>query len=331
MVAHRYLQAAGVGEGAQEILRSALNRQGRVRLLREIRGRLLLVHRRTVYLELSDLPPGNAPSPILAIAREDIGAGPLVIRLQAVPGFSFQRPGLVPGADVLIRPGRSGIALAVAPTLAVVVPEAVMAGRASGRPAVPVRPRPETRALAHRLVRRLLTRGVRDGLGWLPVLGGCGLEASTAATWDWPIPAALAAGRAWEGLVSLPGQLLGRGPGLTPSGDDIISGMLVTLLAMTTGEDHRLVSAWGYRVALAAGASTGKISAAHLAQAARGRAPEVVEGVLRPLLEPSPGSWLDNAAARLLETGGTSGADLLAGVLAAILLVEPGLNGGPGG
>ena len=107
-------------------------------------------------------------------------------------------------------------------------------------------------------------------------------------------------------------RLLGAGPGLTPLGDDVLSGWLVTAAAT----DH--AAADGVREAVRAqGSRTTLLSATLLGCAADGEAlPEVrdlvhASGGLRP-------GRVDRAFDRLLSVGGTSGAGLAVGCLLAL-------------
>lgn len=98
--------------------------------------------------------------------------------------------------------------------------------------------------------------------------------------------------------------LLGRGPGLTPLGDDVLAGALVALMAAGSPAGPRLAA----EVMTAAFRRTTFVSAALLWHAARGECiPE-----LAALLTGMPG-----AAEALLRVGHTSGAGLAHGVRAA--------------
>jgi hypothetical protein len=106
-------------------------------------------------------------------------------------------------------------------------------------------------------------------------------------------------------------RLLGRGPGLTPLGDDMLAGVLVTLGALGAPAFGRLGAAVR---ALAPGRTT-LVSAALLRHAVRGECvPE-----LAALLTGDPGGAAGTA---LLRVGATSGTGLAAGVLAAARLRE---------
>lgn len=107
---------------------------------------------------------------------------------------------------------------------------------------------------------------------------------------------------------------MGRGQGLTPTGDDVLCGMLLALRAAAPAE------AWAdsLRLHVARGwAATTSLSAMLLRDAADGYAvPQVarlVDHLFGSATEPPPADLLS----RVLDIGHTSGADLLAGVLGA--------------
>ena len=97
--------------------------------------------------------------------------------------------------------------------------------------------------------------------------------------------------------------LIGLGPGLTPSGDDYLAGMLVALRLIGRGGQADALWRWlGARLQ----ERTSAISAAHLAAAAAGEAHEALHAVLNGSLE------MD----RLDAVGHCSGWDALAGAVA---------------
>jgi hypothetical protein len=129
--------------------------------------------------------------------------------------------------------------------------------------------------------------------------GATGLEAVPAAA----VAAGLAGGDAGPAL-----GLLGRGPGLTPAGDDVIAGALAAL-ALLGAPDPGAVGA----VLEAAAGATTLLSAALLRCAARGQVPPQAAGLLRALCG---GGALGAALEALLAVGGTSGAALAQGICA---------------
>ncbi len=117
------------------------------------------------------------------------------------------------------------------------------------------------------------------------------------------------------GAVTAAERLVGLGPGLTPSGDDVLAGLLVTLrhLGTATGTERAVwLGGWlAAAVTFDARTRTTPISATLLHCAARGEAcPEVI-AVLRGLAGRQP---LEPALRRLHGLGHTSGADLAQGI-----------------
>jgi hypothetical protein len=111
-------------------------------------------------------------------------------------------------------------------------------------------------------------------------------------------------------------RLLGRGPGLTPLGDDVLAGALVTLGALGSP----IVKGLGAAVRALAPARTTFVSAALLHHAALGECVPQLAEVLN-------GS--SAAVDALLDVGATSGAGLGHGVLAALAAVRfPALTAG---
>ncbi|GAB3901453.1 hypothetical protein GCM10027612_64890 [Microbispora bryophytorum subsp. camponoti] len=123
-------------------------------------------------------------------------------------------------------------------------------------------------------------------------------------------------------------RLIGLGPGLTPSGDDMLAGLLVALrhLGAAAGAPRAVwLANWlAAAVTYDARTRTTPISATLLHCAARGEASPEVTGVLRGAAGHQP---LEPAVHRLLRLGHTSGADLAWGVqigLAAVLAHREG-------
>ena len=107
-------------------------------------------------------------------------------------------------------------------------------------------------------------------------------------------------------------RLVGLGPGLTPSGDDYLGGMLVALRAC--GRAAQADSLWRWLKPRLSG-RTSAISAAHLAAAAAGEAHEALHECLEVLFSGTQASW-DEPLARLDRVGHCSGWDGLAGAAA---------------
>jgi hypothetical protein len=134
-------------------------------------------------------------------------------------------------------------------------------------------------------------------------------------------PAALAACCAagdLAGAVELAEALVGLGPGLVPSGDSMLCGLLLALrlLGGATAGGTRPVwlADWlGAAVTGYAEQRTTPLAAALLQCAARGQASEEVSAVLHGIAGQEP---VEPAARRLLSAGGASGAELTWGLMA---------------
>lgn len=119
-------------------------------------------------------------------------------------------------------------------------------------------------------------------------------------------------------------RLAGLGGGLTPAGDDFVLGVLLAAWAGLYGDG---AEKWGLIIADDAASRTTTLSAAYLRAAARGECSAYWHGLFDALSRPEAG-YLYAALSALLAVGHTSGADALAGFLAARLKV-PSLAAGP--
>jgi len=119
-----------------------------------------------------------------------------------------------------------------------------------------------------------------------------------------------------HGLTEALGGLIGLGPGLTPSGDDFLAGVLAALRGL--GRREQAGALWGLTEPLAL-ERTHPISVSHLRAAAQGGLCESLHGVLRALLGsrdwPALDCWPD--------LGHSSPWDALAGVATALRASVP--------
>lgn len=112
-------------------------------------------------------------------------------------------------------------------------------------------------------------------------------------------------------------QLVGRGPGLTPSGDDIMCGVLATCHALAVRDDD--VATIGAALAAVAAqglARTTLVSAVLLRHAARGEVIPELDSLLTAL---GTGAGLRPSLSKLLAVGHHSGSDLARGVALGLL------------
>jgi hypothetical protein len=119
-------------------------------------------------------------------------------------------------------------------------------------------------------------------------------------------------------------ELAGLGPGLTPSGDDVLAGVL-TALALLAPSRAAII---GEQIIEAAHRRTTRISEAYLDAAAAGEAGEAwhrLAAVLNATLDPAGSPALAAAVRQIMSFGETSGSDMLAG----FALAMTALLGGP--
>lgn len=135
-----------------------------------------------------------------------------------------------------------------------------------------------------------------------------------APTWvgALPAPVAVEADGSPE-LRALAAAVGGRGPGLTPAGDDLLAGVLLGTRA------RRGPTCEPELCAIAAAVPTSAVAGAFLAWAARGQCIEPAHDVLLALAgdHPDAGPAADRAGARLSAVGASSGRALLAGLRVA--------------
>jgi hypothetical protein len=127
-----------------------------------------------------------------------------------------------------------------------------------------------------------------------------------------PALEALDAWLAGNVLAAQTEELIGLGPGLTPSGDDYFGGILVALHAC--GRPAQAAALWRW-LEPRLPARTSPISAAHLAAAAQGEAHEALHDCLASLFRKEP---LEGSISKVNSVGHCSGWDALAGATAVL-------------
>ncbi|WP_165423816.1 DUF2877 domain-containing protein [Ktedonosporobacter rubrisoli] len=123
--------------------------------------------------------------------------------------------------------------------------------------------------------------------------------------------------------------LAGLGPGLTPSGDDLLGGFaaVMALLSQELSRDSCSRASLAETIATTAQGRTTSLSCTLLTHAARGEVAEHVGTLLLALSEPITNfSRVLQTAQRLQAFGATSGSDTLAGVLLGLRTLEGGDN-----
>lgn len=241
-------------------------------------GKVLAVHRRTCTLETD-------AGALLTLALPDLGNGPGAILVAQGPWRVGER--FFPEGGTRLRfAGGSVVDWREAPAWA---------------PAQAAPSGPPIQDHAHALSAALAEAGPVGGLA--PMVLGNGVAQDLLEATAAPLIAALPDSEAALGLIGL-------GPGSTPSGDDLVAGLLLTL------HYARHPAAEPLR-AVALQARTTRLGKAMLAWAARGEASEHTLLLLRSLFAcPAPEALHPLGA--VLAHGATSGADLAAGILVGL-------------
>jgi hypothetical protein len=271
---------------------------------------------------------------VVAVITREVPLLPNAVALGGGSG-SLARPGVAPGAPARLGPGRVDLG-----TLRITWDPAAPP---AWDPTVPVPPGADRASVARRGAALLRALGVdasgpaslvgelaRNGLPTaVDPEGAAGLRQLFRGVHERdPVPAAAGAR-----------ELLGRGPGLTPEGDDLLAAVAgtLTVLGPTTGLDGAGLTALLAAVASASGAAaanrpgpasppaerTTALSATLLALAAAGRLAEPA-GRLLDLGPQGEAGW-PAALARLERLGHGSGRAYAAGIAAsALLLAAPG-------
>ena len=279
-------------------------------------GYVQSVHRAAVHVEV-------APScELFVLAVDDVGGIPGGILVGGIP--DWRRLGLTPGMEVAGTDGCLAIAGAgvainttVAPIWSPALPASaglaatvsIDAARAVAARTVAAR-RPAG-GLGPLLTEDLRLGDVRPGDPWLPAAR---LRIDRLA---WAFGAGDLASVLGEAI-----ELIGLGPGLTPSGDDFLVGLLAGLEAIGHPAGPALASA----VAHAARGRTTAIGAAMLGHAARGHYAERLHDVLAAIAT-GRSDALTRPIERAMAYGATSGADTLVGLFAGIGMPSAGSAG----
>jgi hypothetical protein len=252
----------------------------------------------------------RTPGGLACVGSEEIGAGPLNMRVRLADGQSWPGLGLRPEMPVTRVAGR----LAIGPDLLIHVGDTKL----WSPPPLPVWSAATLRAglaAVHGAAEGLCPH---DGLARL-VLSPQRTKPSnphaTAARVPFEIVVrelglAMTSGAASPDLIGSATLLLGLGPGLTPSGDDLLGGAMIALTS--TGQAIVRDQLWdALRPEL--DMLTTEISAMHLAVAADGLGSDVCHRALNAILS---GALPDLDAIDAI--GHTSGWDTLAGMIVAL-------------
>lgn len=312
----------GCGAGAVELWAAVLEEHDRVGPEGDRRiGAVLQAYDRSAYIRLDRAALGGFEpfGPPLVLLGNSAFDGPLATRIETPGAAGFDPSDLEARVACRLRAAADGgYGLTVGGALDIALDRSALEReRGPEHDCLTLGPSPagdRARAALEALT------GFEDGLGWLD-------EVASLASGKPPNGDLRDLIEGWAAVVAEgaepPVDVLGRGPGATPSGDDVTAGVLLALDRTTVGERNERVRAAGRRVVKAAEERTTEVSAALLAQAAQGRAACRVEEALVALLgarEPTDLRGTGRAAADL---GHTSGVDLLVGALLVPLEVAP--------
>ncbi|MFB6105161.1 MAG: DUF2877 domain-containing protein [Halobacteriaceae archaeon] len=333
---YRRFEVAAMGDGASELwraIREATPPEEAITV-----GRVLQTYDRSAYLELDPALTDavSTPGPSLVLVGGPSFSGPLSMQLRIDDPGGFDAAALAADAACRLRTGvdESGASvLSIGETVDVVFDESVLELGGSTLGCVTAMPEIDRGdpvwTGARAVLRWVIEADLEDGLGWL--------EAVAAIVEDETVDNDLRSLVAeWVDVLSSavpPADtevtaILGRGPGATPSGDDILSGMILAAWAMTRGVHRDRVQGLGSHLVEEGIDRTTTVSVALLAQAAVGRAGDSARAALEALLSPGVSAERRQAAAtRLTSVGHTSGTDILVGMLTTVLLVAPQIEG----
>ncbi len=255
-------------------------------------GRVLASFDRSCYLE-------TAEGQLIAVLAESLGRGAFALTVDGAPSFIDLRPddaASVEGQTLHLGPMRIDLRSA-APWDPVLPPLNGPAGEGLRALADHLRAHAPAEGLARVHFEDLETPLLAQGRRALDRLReGLAHADATAVT---------------QGAA----QLAGLGPGLTPSGDDVLAGILLGLRVWPAAAGPLGPTVVSTLLVGMAAPRTGRISRAYLWAARQGHASEAWHDLIRAL--PGDPDGVVDAATRILQTGETSGADMLAGFLFA--------------
>ncbi len=243
---------------------------------------------------------------MVCLGAPDIGQGPLNILLASADDWTAVRAAAVPCARWSLEPQR----------LATPDLEIDLAGATVWQPSdwPPPAPPARIRAAARALDAIILQCAPAEGLARLIASGGQAVPTPVARA---AVPR-VGALRRWLGAPqpgdAPPVELLGLGPGATPSGDDVLAGVLLALDALA---DHEFGRRLGAAIGAQAAMRTTPLSVALLGQAAQGRAADCLTAVVAALVS-GEAEAVGPVALTAGRYGHSSGWDTLAGMSVAL-------------
>jgi uncharacterized protein DUF2877 len=279
-------------------------------------GEVIAVHPRSVYVTDED-------DEIYAIVRLPLGNGPLNLVIPNEPAQLFN--GLALGTSLASTGARLGIGEIITIDL-----EAASIWDPKAYAALAADPDALDRGFAE-LCREVSHRAPAESLArLLPHLEDEDLPEALERVAHFPRSHALIGGLA-ESLAQrdrrrlkvVTSSLAGLGPGLTPAGDDFLAGVLLALALVREQRGDAGLNEIATLLVETAAPRTHEISGAYLRAAYDGQVGERWHPLLAALAA-GDGAQIAAAAAPVLATGETSGADMLAGFLVGIGALQGG-------
>src|SRR2546422_5917175 len=304
-IASHHLNATSIGSAAANWIRG----RGRI-------GRVLSIFSGAIDVTLR----GDW---MISIVREEVGSGPINIVTDLPRGRSMAELGVKKNAEVLRKDGE----ILIGGKAVLVSMRHSRLYRTEKDFPTKLRSVSEIRANVAVVARTATRRGHHQGLGTLiPLLVPSGIE-KTKRPVDLNSFSRLALPRVRsllseirEGRISELGtevqNLAGLGPGLTPSSDDMLSGLMVSLalIAHNLKGGAEKVRRVNRKIALSARKRTTKLSEEYLSQAARGETNEHFQELIKKMLT-APPNEAKSSAELVLKVGEASGTDTVLGIL----------------
>lgn len=335
------LQIFQIGSGATEIIWSivqSLNQQE----FKTIDGSIEAVFDRTVHISLpTDL--GSQQTSLIVLGKENVRTGPLLMQVQTPTDFSFNKrlAGVSKGVDIKQISSGSNLQINMGAGLNVSIDTSKMSLLPAGGGIYEQLNIEEFQygadlvTLNVRLIEYLDDQGLEDGLDLLtelvqyhtikpsPFLDSLVSSINsilTAKSFDPDDGNITNRDFSQQPII----ELLGCGPGATPSGDDILLGIFLILQRIADRRISKRAELLCKKVSKHASSMTTRMSSSLLEEVSKKRVAKPAKECSLILTDPtSSQKELIRAAEDLIETGHTSGLDSLIGMLIATTIILP--------
>ena len=259
---------------------------------------------------------------MISIVREEVGSGPINIVTDLPRGRSMAELGDKKNAEVLRKDGE----ILIGGKAVLVSTQHARLYRTEKEFSTKLRSISEIRANVAVVARTATRKGHHQGLGSLiPLLVSSDRETKRPAELNSFSRLALPRVRSLlskirEGRISELAtevqNLAGLGPGLTPSGDDMLSGLMASLALIVRNlkGNAEIVRRVNRKITLSARKRTTMLSEEYLSQAASGETNEHFQELIKKMLTALPNE-AKRSAELVLKVGETSGTDTILGIL----------------